>query len=315
LKPLGFDIFRLDLIPNDQLNTTSGYLIRDRRVLIIETGASPSNGVILQGLQALGLSPAAVDAIFVTHIHLDHAGGAGLLMQQCPNARLLVHAKGKPHLVDPTKLINGAREVYGRDFSPMFDPLLAVEEERIQVVTTGDRFALSENRFLEFHEAPGHALHQLIGRDTASEGIFSGDAAGVYYDRLAADFGFALCMPSTTPTQFDPVAMTRTLDRMIALQPKWLYFTHFGKAGPAIQLLEQVKSRVPYFAEDCSRFYAETRSIERLTDFMQQRIVRELKQAGLPDQVPDLATLRFQGELNAKGIAAYVARLEKTGGI
>jgi glyoxylase-like metal-dependent hydrolase (beta-lactamase superfamily II) len=308
-KQLDFGIYQLDLIPGHQPQRTSGYLIHDRKTILIETGAAPANPVIRSALKTLKI---AVDAVFVTHIHLDHAGGAGLIMQQYPDATLLVHPQGKPHLVDPNKLLSGAREVYGTRFSSLFDPILPIEESRIRTVGNGERFYLSDDRYLEFFDAPGHARHHLIGLDSLSRGLFSGDAAGVYYDRLAADFGIDFCLPNTAPTQFDPEAMDRTMALMVGLRPKWIYFTHFGRAKNTDRLLADARRWIGFFRDDCAQYFTKTRAIDQLTDFIQDAVLAHLKRRGLHEALFDQSVLRFENDLNAKGIAAYVYRLERS---
>jgi glyoxylase-like metal-dependent hydrolase (beta-lactamase superfamily II) len=308
-KHIDAGIYQLDLIPGHQPQRTAGYLIHDRKTVLIETGAAPANPVIQSALKTLGIT---IDAILVTHIHLDHAGGAGLLMQQHPDATLLVHPLGKPHLVNPDRLISGAREVYGDRFSSLFEPIVPIEESRIRTVTTGDRFQLSDERYLQFFDAPGHARHHLIGLDSASQGLFTGDAAGVYYDRIATEFDIALCLPNTAPTQFDPEAMDRTMALMIDLKPEWLFFTHFGGIKKPDGLLASAREWIAFFRDDCVQVYRQSRSIERLTGFIQFTVLEHLKRSGLMGELPDQAILWFENDLNAKGIAAYVDRLDRS---
>ncbi len=196
IKSLGFGIYQLELVESRSPNKTTGYLIQGAKNLIIETGATPSNPVILSSLKELGIALEEIDAIAVTHIHLDHSGGAGLLMNQCPNAVLLAHEKGKRHLVDPEKLIQGAKQVYGETFDELFNPILPISDERIKIMKDGDIFDLGAERILRFHDSPGHAFHHFIIHDLVSNGIFAGDSAGLYYDRMYKDYGIKVSIPS-----------------------------------------------------------------------------------------------------------------------
>lgn len=210
----------MELVPLEQVYNATAYLICGKhRNVIIETGASRSNGVIRDAMTGLGLSVDDIHAIVVTHIHLDHSGGAGLLMEQCPNATLYVHEKGAPHLVDPEKLISGSRAVYGDSFDHYFLPVLPVPEHRIHPLVHNDRLDLGGDRVLQMIDSPGHALHHMAVFDPESRGIFTGDAAGIYYHALEQEFGVKVSLPSTTPTQFDPNAMLATLNRMLSLDP------------------------------------------------------------------------------------------------
>lgn len=314
LQALGNGIYQIPLIPNDRPIRTAAYLIKTSTTVLIECGASPANPVILSALDALGISPGDLDAIIVTHIHLDHAGGAGLLMQQCPNARLLVHPKGKQHLCDPEKLIAGARQVYGEQFETLFQPIHPVPESRVQCVSNGDRLDLGEHRTLHFHEAQGHARHHIIVFDTESRGIFTGDAAGIYHDRIQQRCGFAFSLPNTAPPQFDPVAMTADFDMMISLAPQSLFFTHFGQAPDAVDRLKAAREWIPFFSETCLARYRQNPSLESLTAFIQNELVGFLEREGIGLDAADQSNLEFDAHLNAQGIIAYDQRLQKTAG-
>ncbi len=310
-KSLENHIVQLPLVPSHAKNRAAGYLIYGSRNVLIETGASQSNPVILSALNSLGLIPDQVDAIIVTHIHLDHAGGAGLLMQQCPNATLLVHPNGKKHLCNPERLIAGAKQVYGKDFETLFDPILPVPEERVQTVSSGDTFDLGDGRELQFHETFGHARHHIIAFDTESRGLFSGDIAGVFHDRIQERTGQSFCFPNSAPTQFDPVEMAASFDLMISLQPASLFFTHYGKAEKAVDLLKATREWIPFFSEVCISTYRNNPSLSFLTDYLQENMLAYLEKEGITIDELDVQNLRFDNNLNAQGIIAYEQRLQK----
>jgi len=311
IEPLDHNIHLVPLIPNDRPNRISGYLIRGPRNVLVETGSSPSNPVIQSALNSLSMAPEQIDAIVVTHIHLDHAGGAGKLMQQCPNAKLLVHPNGKKHLCQPQRLIEGARKVYGTEFETLFSPILPVPEDRIVPVTTGDRFELGDGREIRFFEAFGHARHHIIAFDNQSRGIFSGDIAGVFQDRIQKKSGRVICFPNTAPTQFDPAEMKASYDLMMGLKPETLYFSHFGRVGSAIAVLEAAKAWIPFFSEECVKYYRQHPSQEKLAAYLQQRMLDSIIREGVSPDSIDQALLAFDNGLNAQGIIAYVQRLEK----
>lgn len=310
-KLLKNNIFQLALVPSNIQNRTAGYLIRGPKNILIETGASPSNGIILSTLKSLNISPSKIDAIIVTHIHLDHAGGAGLLMQQCSNATLLVHPRGKKHLCDPARLIDGARQVYQDRFDPLFDPILPIPEDRIQTISDGDTFDLENGRQLQFYEAFGHARHHIIAFDSESKGLFSGDIAGVFYDRIHDRTGLSFSFPNTAPTQFDPEEMSASYDLMISLQPECLFFTHYGMVDRAVDVLKAAKAWIPFFSDVCVTYYRNNPSLEKLTGFIQEKTVAYLENRKISLDSEDINNLEFDNRLNAQGIIAFEQRLQK----
>ncbi len=311
IKPLGFGIYELELIEKSSVYRTTGYLILGEKKVLIETGATRSNGAIQTALKELNIDLKDIDAIIVTHIHLDHSGGAGLLMSQCPNAVLLAHEKAKPHLSDPEKLIQGARVVYGDSFDKLFSPILPISEERIQVMGEEDKYDLGNGRIIHFYNSPGHAFHHHIIHDPISNGIFSGDAAGLFFNRIYEEYGIKYVIPVTAPTQFAPNLMVETLEKMIRLNPDRIYYTHFGMSNSGVEMLQAAKKRMDFFGRECIEFYKKDRSFERLNSFMNQRVFNELEQSGVPHNLADRKHIMFDITLNAQGVVALVERQER----
>lgn len=164
-------------------------------------------------MEQLGFSLAQVKYIIVTHIHLDHAGGAGLLVKECPHAKVVVHPKGKRHLINPKKLAAGARAIYGESFSELFDPIVPIAEERLLIKEDGDTLQIGPNCSLEFLDTPGHAKHHFSIYDPISNGMFTGDTVGIRYQQLINE-GVGLFLPSTSPNQFSPHDMKSSIERM-----------------------------------------------------------------------------------------------------
>ena len=179
------------------------------RGAFVDTGTNSSVPNLLQALFARGLTPDAIDYVFLTHVHLDHAGGAGLLMKSLPNARAVVHPRGVRHLADPSKLIAGSIEVYGEQvFRELYGDLVPIPVERMLIAEEGMRVSLAGRNFELIH-TPGHALHHYALIDHDARAIFTGDNFGVSYrdfDTRRGEFIF----PTTTPVQFDPKAMHAT---------------------------------------------------------------------------------------------------------
>lgn len=202
-------------------------IVQQGHAALVDVGVAPAAGRVLAALAALDVDPNAVDWVLVTHVHLDHAGAAGVLMQSLPNARLVVHPRGAPHMIDPAKLIAGATAVYGEtQMRAEFGDIVPVAAERVVVAEDGFTVALG-GRQLRFLDTPGHAKHHYCVFDAASRGIFSGDTFGLSYREFDSAAGPWL-FPTTTPVQFDPPALHASIDRLMALAPERMYLTHFG---------------------------------------------------------------------------------------
>ncbi|HWO95343.1 MAG TPA: MBL fold metallo-hydrolase [Bacillus sp. (in: firmicutes)] len=250
MKPidLGSGISLIDVFDLGKENRTGTYVIHEEELTLIETSASPSIPYLLKGLEALEIDPADVKYIIVTHIHLDHSGGAGLLLEKCPNAQIIVHPKGKRHLADPSRLIQGARAVYGDQFDELFHPILPVPEDRLVSKEDGGTLQIGENRILTFLDTPGHANHHFSIYDPYSAGIFTGDTVGVYYSEILSE-GLEFYLPSTSPNQFNPQAMLAAADRMEGLNIDRIYFGHYGMSENPGLVFKQLRYWLPIFVD------------------------------------------------------------------
>lgn len=203
-------------------------VIEGDRAALVDTGTNASLPLVLGALKAKGLSPAQVDYVILTHVHLDHAGGAGALMQALPNARLTVHPRGVRHMADPTRLVAGTIAVYGEaEARRMYGDILPVSAGRILETPEGTVIQLGD-RELRFLDTPGHARHHVCILDGRSGHIFAGDMFGLSYRELDMD-GRQFVFPTTTPVQFEPVAMHASIDRLLSLRPEAIYVTHYGR--------------------------------------------------------------------------------------
>ncbi len=207
----------------------AAYLIEDEgRAAFVDTGCYLSVPTLLATLDAKNIKRENVDYILLTHIHLDHAGGAGELIKHLPNATVYVHEYGVNHLIDPSKLRAGVIGVYGELFFKQFlGDLIPIPEDRIVIAKDGDSISLA-GRALKFINTPGHARHHICIWDEQSQGLFSGDTLGVSYREFDTKLG-ELIFPPTTPIQFDPEVWKDTIAKLMALEPKYAYLTHFNR--------------------------------------------------------------------------------------
>ncbi|MCA0972421.1 MBL fold metallo-hydrolase [Halobacillus litoralis] len=282
---------------------TGTYVLQEEKTTLVETGPSPSVPHIIKGLQELGIAAEDVEHIVLTHIHLDHAGGAGLLLKECPNATIYVHERGLRHLADPSRLEKGARAVYGETFDDLFAPILPIPKEKLVAVTEGDTLSIGEDRMLTFYDTPGHAKHHLAIHDSATNGLFVGDTAGIQYHQTE-DCGVTFYLPTTSPNQFDPEAMHHSIDRFEKMKPDYLFFGHYGTCGKPTLALEEVRRWIPVFVDEAEQ----SESMEEVEENLFERVSTHLKDLGVPDGHRVYPLLKLDMKVCAMGLVDYLKR-------
>lgn len=313
LQPLDHGICVIDTgFVRDRFDA-SYLLVANGRGAFIDTGTNHSVPRLLAALQALGLERHDIDYVIVTHVHLDHAGGAGLLLHELPNARLVAHPRGARHMIVPTKLMEGVRAVYGAEIAARdYGDLVPVPADR--VITTRDGMVLElGGRALRFAATPGHALHHDCIWDEETRGWFTGDTLGIAYPALATSLG-AQVIPATAPVQFDPQALHASVDRLLAAQPRLLYLTHYGAVqNPeriGVQLLRQIDAMVAA----ALRLKDAANRHDRLKAAFREIYVSELRANGstASDATLDL-WISTDVELNAQGLGVWLNRSAQAG--
>ncbi len=203
-------------------------VVEGGRAAVIDTATQHAVPRILAALAAKGLQPEAVDYIILTHIHLDHAGGAGALMRELPRARLVVHPRGVRHMIDPARLIAGTVAVYGEARThALYGDILPVAAERVVPAPEGTCLELN-GRALRFYETPGHARHHVVVHDERSGRVFAGDTFGLSYRELDEDER-QFVFPTTSPVQFEPEPYHRSIDLIAGLASDAVYLTHYSE--------------------------------------------------------------------------------------
>jgi glyoxylase-like metal-dependent hydrolase (beta-lactamase superfamily II) len=276
------------------------------RAAIVDTGPNTAVPLILAALEQLQIAPDAVDFLFLTHVHLDHAGGAGALMRALPRATCVLHPRGAPHMLDPAKLIAGTRAVYGDEvYSKLYGEILPIERERLAITQDGLRFELP-GRMFECIHTPGHALHHQAIVDHATNSIFTGDTFGVSYREFDTAKG-AWIMPTTTPTQFDPGQLKASIIRLMQFRPRKLYLTHYSEVGDCARLANDMVDAIDEFAKIARN--AGPDDMTRIRFDLRRMAHESLQEHGCPmsDAAVD-AILGKDFELNAAGLVAWLKR-------
>jgi glyoxylase-like metal-dependent hydrolase (beta-lactamase superfamily II) len=284
----------------------SHVVVAGDRAAIVDTGPNTAVPLILAALAELQVEPGAVQWLFLTHVHLDHAGGAGALMRALPNATCVVHPRGAPHMIDPGKLIKGTRAVYGDElYSKLYGEILPIDPQRVLIAQDGQRFDLPGREFEAVH-TPGHALHHQAIVDRGTDCIFTGDTFGVSYREFDTARG-PWIMPTTTPTQFDPAQLKASIIRLMQFRPRRLYLTHYSEVGDCPRLANDMYDAVDAFARigraagphDVARIRFELRALAHES-------LREHGCSMSPAAIDAILGKDF--DLNANGIVAWLQR-------
>jgi glyoxylase-like metal-dependent hydrolase (beta-lactamase superfamily II) len=254
-KEIGKNLFMVELETGGFKNLICSHVINGAKPFLVESGPTSSVPKLVSGLKELNVKLEDVEYVAVTHVHLDHGGGAGTLLKFLPNAKILVHPRGLPHLVNPERLWSQSQEVLGF-VSEIFGKPEPVPKERIIPVTEGS-FDLGEGGKLKVIETLGHASHNLSFHESFNGGVFPGDAAGTYFPE------FDVVMP-TTPPPFNLGMAIDSLDKLISLKPTVLYYSHFGKASNGVQRLKDYKLQLQLWARIAEEGVRKNQSLEEI---------------------------------------------------
>ncbi len=295
------------------IQDASHLIIEGGRAAFVDTGTNDSVPLLLDALQKQHLDVADVDFVFLTHVHLDHAGGAGLLMQALPNARCVIHPRGVRHMVDPAKLIAGTEAVYGVERTRrLYGTIQPIDESRV-VVPEDEQWLELNGRDMQVLFTEGHARHHYCLRDPVSSGVFTGDSFGISYrelDTVAGEFIF----PATTPASFDPVEAHKSVDRIMGCNPERLYLTHYSRVTDLDRLAADMHAGIDAYVEIALEQKNNDDPLPEIQSSMYDYLSTRLVAHGYKgDDSAMQSVLDLDVMLNAQGLVSWLKRQQKQG--
>jgi glyoxylase-like metal-dependent hydrolase (beta-lactamase superfamily II) len=295
------------------LQDASHLIVEGGRAAFVDTGTNDSVPLLINALWQQDLDAEDVDFVFLTHIHLDHAGGAGLLMQSLPNARCVVHPRGALHMADPAKLIAGTEAVYGVEKTrEMYGDIQPIDQERLVIAGDEQWFDLNGRKMQTLY-TEGHALHHYCLNDPVSRGVFTGDSFGVSYREFDTAAG-AFIFPTSTPTHFDPDAAHVSVDRIMACKPKQLYLTHYSRVRDLKRLAKDMHAGIDAYSEMALANKDADDLYEAILPPMSEYLKTGARDHGFHGDDDALhSVLEIDIALNTQGLVSWLQRLKKQG--
>ena len=271
------------------------YILDSDRPAVVDTGIGTDTDLVIDALAEVGISREDLACVVPTHVHLDHAGGAGFLAAECPNAEVYAHEIGAPHLVDPERLWQGTKAAVG-DLIEYYAEPEPVPEGRVVELAEGDELDLGD-RALSVHHVPGHAPHQMALYDPVSDGVFTADAAGSYAAGLDAPY------PETPPPTFDFEQCLADADLLADLEPSALYLGHFGAWEPGDHL-DRYAEVLQSWVADVEAARERVADDDAVVEHFVERTGGEVR----PDSVAvwGESTARAKMAMNVEGVLGYL---------
>ena len=289
------DLYYLDTGMYDTDEYGAVYIYDAARPAIVETGIGTHHDLILDALDELDIAREDVAVIAPTHVHLDHAGGAGFLAEACPNAEVYVHETGAPHLADPSRLVKGTKAAVGNQWEFYVEPE-PIPENRIVAIRGGDEINLGDHH-LEAYHAPGHAPHQVVFYDRDDEALFAGDAAGIWVPSIER------IRQTSPPSTFDLEGCLADLETIRDLDPEAILYTHFGPREYEAGIMDEYAAVLTEWVESVEERYEEVGDEAAVAEFFADR-------SDMAD-VWGERKAREEEKLNARGVLKYLQYREQ----
>ena len=288
------------------LQDASHLIVEDGRAAFVDTGVNSSVPLLIDALVQQDLDVGDVDYVFLTHVHLDHAGGAGLLMQRLPNARCVVHRYGAPHMIDPARLIAGTEAVYGKQkMQEMYGTIRPIDEQRV-LIPDDEQWLDFNGRALQTINTEGHARHHYVLNDPQSKGVFTGDSFGISYRELDTARG-EFIIPTSTPVQFDPDEAHKAVDRIMACEPEQIYLTHYSRVRDLERLATDMHEGLDAYVAIAREHQNDENRVQSLRESLFEYFVQRLESHGYRgDREMMYSILNIDVDLNAQGLDVWM---------
>jgi len=292
----------------------SHLIIENGRAAFIDCGTNYSIPRLLDALKKKGLGVESVDWLILTHVHLDHAGGAGLLMQQLPNAKLVVHPRGARHMIDPSQLIAGATAVYGpEEIARSYGTLVPVPAERV-VEAPNNHVVDLAGRALLCLDTPGHARHHVSIYDATSRAFFTGDTFGLSYREFDTAKG-AFILPTSTPVQFEPEALKASIARMREREPQQMFLTHYSRVGDVARLARDLYEQIDAMVAIARSHARDADRHARIANGLAELYTSRAQAHGCAmDEARVRELLEMDIELNTQGLEVWLEKANQGAG-
>lgn len=289
-------VYLVDTMALGQQSTVAAYLVKGRKVALVDCGYATSYTDVLEGLAEAGVSPSDIRYLIPTHVHLDHAGAAGHLIREMPNAEIIAHERAVPHLADPTRLIQSATLVFGAEIMKLYGEPLPVPSSRITATGEETHLDLGDGLSATLVYTPGHAPHQISIMLEGAGSMLTADAVGILYPEVRA------LIPTTPPPSFDPVALERSVRRLEQFEPETLLVPHFGEKRDVKFVFEETVRRVREWVEAVGRMRREGLGLDWITE----RMISEAKVRAGVDDLPIYAKVSVR--TSVMGILHYLQK-------
>jgi glyoxylase-like metal-dependent hydrolase (beta-lactamase superfamily II) len=284
-------------------------VVENGRAAFVDVGTAHSAPRLMAALEERGLAPEAVEYVIVTHVHLDHAGGAGEMMRRLPRAKLVAHPRGARHMIDPTRLWQGAAAVYGEEaMDRVYGAVVPVAAERVIEAPDGFKLELA-SRPLAFVDTPGHARHHFCVWDERSRGFFTGDTFGLSYPELTSPTRGRFALVTSTPVQFEPEALVASIDKLLNRAPQAMYVTHYSRVDDVERMASDLRRQIDEMVAFARAQHGKPDRAGRLRRGLEELFVGWARDHGaeLPDErVREFLSLDV--ELNAQGLEVWLDR-------
>lgn len=289
-------VYLLDTYALGTPGTVSAYLVKGPKPALVDCGYASSYESVLKGMAEAGVMPSDVRYVIPTHVHLDHAGAAGRLIREMPNAEVIAHERAAPHLIDPTRLVESSTRVFGKEMMGLYGAPEPIPAARVTAVGEETALDLGDGLGAVLMHTPGHAPHQIsIALDDAGA-LLTADAVGIVYPGLSA------MIPTTPPPSFNPSELVSSIAHLKQTTPRELLIPHFGPRKDAGWVLDRTAELVVSWVEQVKALWKQKMTLDDAAEGMEQTVTAD---AGVRD-LPIYAKISVR--TSTMGIMHYLER-------